>query len=63
MKKNLILTLCLAGGLLSVSAQTKNGGISQQMLQEIQKEQQAKPLNKALLNAISGISIDDLAKN
>ena len=63
MKKNLILTLCLAGGLMTVSAQTKNGGISQQMLQDIQKEQLSKPTNKALLNAISGISIDDLAKN
>ena len=63
MKKNLILTLCLAGGLMIVSAQTKNGGISQQMLQDIQKEQLSKPTNKALLNAISGLSIDDLAKN
>ena len=59
MKKNLILTLCLAGGLMIVSAQTKNGGISQQMLQDIQKEQLSKPTNKALLNAISGLSIDD----
>ena len=63
MKKNLFLTLCLAGGLLNVSAQTKSGGISKEMLQEFQKEQKHCAAGKALSNALSGVSIDVLAKN
>ena len=63
MKKNLILTLCLACGLLHVSAQTKDGGISKEMLQEFQKEQKHCQAGKALSNALSGVSIDVLAKN
>ena len=60
-KTNLtILFLCTA---FAVSAQTKNGGISQQMLRDIQKEQKAEGADKALMNAIAGNSIDDLARN
>jgi bleomycin hydrolase len=62
MKKLLICTLC-AFGLTAGYAQTKNGGISKEMLKDIQKEVQALPANKALVNAISGVSIDVLAKN
>ena len=63
MKKNLFVLVCLAAGILSANAQTKGGGISKEMLQQMQKEQAASPANKALVNAISGLSIDALAKN
>ena len=51
--------MTVLGGFVVAQAQT--GGISQQMLQEIQGGQQ--PLNKALSNAVAGLSIDVLAKN
>ena len=63
MKKNLILTLCVVCGLTSATAQTKSGGISPEMLSDIQKSQQAQPANKALANAIAANSIDALAVN
>ena len=63
MKKNLVFIWCLAGGLMSASAQTKNGGISKEMLQQFQKEQKHCTAGKALSNALSGVSIDVLAKN
>ena len=63
MRKILWLAICLAGGLMTVQAQTKGGGISQEMLREIQKEAQQQPANKALANAIAANSIDALAKN
>ena len=61
MKKVLIISLIL--GSLSVSAQTKDGGLSKEMLRDIQKEQQAQPASKALVNAIAANSIDALATN
>ena len=63
MKKDLFLVICLAGGILSATAQTKSGGISKDMLKDIQKELQAQPANRALVNAIAANSIDALAKN
>lgn len=48
--------------LAAAQPQIKNGGISPQMLQEIQKTQPSSA-NKALTNAIAGNSIDNLAKN
>ena len=63
MKLKLFLTICLAGGLMTAQAQTKGGGISQEMLRQIQKEAQQQPVNKALANAIAANSIDALAKN
>jgi len=63
MNRFFITTLCLAGGIITASAQTKNGGISPEMLQQIQKEQQAQPVNRAIANAIAANSIDALAKN
>ena len=63
MKKYVVLTLCLGSSLLFVQAQTKNGGISKEMLQEFQKEQKHCTAGKALSNALSGVSIDVLAKN
>ena len=63
MMKKLSITLVLAtAGLLAIQAQNQ-GGISKEMLSDIQKAQQSTPVNKALANAISGISIDELAKN
>ena len=63
MKKNLILTVCLACGLATVNAQTMTGGISKDMLKDIQKEVQASPANRALVNAVAANSIDALAVN
>ncbi len=63
MKKFFVITMCLASTLFNVSAQTKNGGISKEMLKEIQKEVEASPANKALVNAVAANSIDVLAVN
>ena len=63
MKKRLIFVLCLACGMLPVMAQTMSGGISKDMLKDIQKEVQASPVNKALVNAVAANSIDLLAVN
>lgn len=61
MRKGLLLIgLCMG---LTASAQTKSGGISEKMLNEIQKENQLQPTDRALMNAIAANSIDDLAKN
>lgn len=56
--RHLLLYLCAVLGTLSASAQ---GGISPEMLREIQKEQQ--PANRAVVNAIAANSIDALAVN
>ena len=48
---------------MATQAQTRDGGISQKMLSEIQKEQRLTAADQALLNAIAGNSIDDLARN
>ena len=61
MKKSIILIISLATGLIAVKAQT--GGISKEMLSEIQREQSASPANRAIHNAIAANSIDALAKN
>ena len=63
MKNFFIATLCLAGVVFNVSAQTKGGGISKEMLKDIQKEVEAQPANKALVNAVAANSIDVLAVN
>ena len=62
MNKFFMCVLC-ALAFSNARAQTKNGGISKEMLKDIQKEVQASPANKALANAISGLSIDALATN
>ena len=56
----IVFALC---SLSAASAQTKSGGISQEMLKDIWKEVQAEPVNKALANAVAANSIDALAKN
>lgn len=63
MRKNIFLL----GALLAVSAatmaQVKQGGISAQMLSQIEKMQKTSAADKALFNAIAANSIDDLVKN
>ena len=63
MRQRLFLTLSLAVGLLSASAQTKSGGITKEMLQEFQSSQKHCGKERVIANAISGMSIDALAKN
>jgi len=52
--------MCVA---LTASAQTKEGGISEKMLSEIEKENVLQASDRALVNAIGANAIDDLAKN
>lgn len=59
MKRSYIVTVCLSAFLMSVQAQ--NGGISQEMLRDIQRSQQ--PVNRAIANAIAANSIETLARN
>ncbi len=64
MNKNLLIAICMAGASISPAlAQTKNGGISENMLKEIVNEQQQTPVMKALANAVAANAIDNLAKN
>ena len=61
--KTLALGLCLALA-TAAGAQSKQGGISAQMLQNIEKSQAGSAAaNKALFNALASNKIDDLAKN
>ena len=62
MRKTILCVLGVAS-LTMASAQTKPGGISSEMLREIQKEQKAEPVNRALVNAVAANSIDALATN
>ena len=63
MKKNVILMGTLLMVVSAGMAQTKAGGISQQMIQQIEKSQKTSSTDKALFNAIAGNNIDDLVKN
>lgn len=63
MKRLSISFLMAAACMLTAQAQTKNGGISSDMLQEFQKAHQSCAKEKVLANAIAGMSIDALAKN
>ena len=62
MKKQLIFTVALAA-CLTASAQTKDGGISAQMLQQIEKQNAPTASDRALRNALAANAIDLLAKN
>ena len=53
-----MLAVCVA-----TSAQTTNGGISEQMLSKIEKAGTSIPQSKALFNAVAANNIDELAKN
>jgi len=61
--KKLLCTFLAAGSLTVASAQSKEGGISSEMLRDIQKEIKAEPVNRALVNAVAANSIDALATN
>ena len=61
MKKILLCAGLLAS--LTVSAQTKDGGITKQMLQQIEKQNVPTASDRALRNALAANSIDALAKN
>ncbi|MBQ5970889.1 MAG: C1 family peptidase [Prevotella sp.] len=54
----LMLAVCAA-----TSAQTTNGGITEQMLSKIEKAGTSMPQSKALFNAVAANNIDELAKN
>ena len=60
--KTLALGLCLALA-ATAGAQNKQGGISAQMLKNIENLQGNSATNKALVNALASNKIDDLAKN
>ena len=62
MRKQLIFAVALTA-CLSVSAQTKDGGISAQMLQQIEKQNTPTASDRALRNALAANAIDLLAKN
>ena len=57
------MLMILAMATATAMAQTNEGGISTQMLDEIKKSQTNTPAERALKNAIAGNSIDNLAKN
>ncbi len=63
MKQKLVFLSLALCTLLPASAQTRPGGISSDMLRDIQKELKGEPLNRALVNAVAANSIDALAKN
>lgn len=64
MNKRLILAgMWLAVAAVTTSAQQNNGGISTEMLRQIEKSQTAGAADKAIFNAIAANSIDQLAKN
>ena len=63
-QKTLILGLFLAfAGTAPAQTQTKGGGITPQMLQQMEKAQAALPSSKAISNALAQNSIDALAQN
>lgn len=63
MKRQFAIFAILVLPAVSLSAQNHDGGISQQMLTQIQQVQKMTPADKALANAIAANAIDDLAKN
>ncbi len=63
MRKNVLLLGALLLGTATVMAQTKTGGISSQMMAQIENSQKSGTTDKALFNAISNNNIDDLVKN
>lgn len=63
LNKTFILTGVVAALSLGVQAQTKDGGISEDMLREIKQAQKQTVADKALFNAVATNSIDNLAKS
>lgn len=62
MRKNVILMGALLMASMSMMAQTGKGGISTQMIQQMEKSQKGGTAEKALFNAIANNNIDDLVK-
>lgn len=62
MRKQLILALGLSACLTAVG-QTKDGGITPQMIQQIEKQNAPTASDRALRNALAANAIDLLAKN
>ncbi len=60
--KHLFLSVFLVVGVACL-AQTNEGGISQQMLQQIERAQKTSTTDRALFNAIASNSIDNLTQN
>jgi len=61
-KRQLFIALALvAAG--AMSAQTKSGGLSNDMVEQLRKSQTMTASDKALANAIANLSINDLAKS
>ena len=63
MKQTIIITSMLAMALTTSAQTAKEGGISEQMLREIQKEQKIEGTGQVLMNAVAGNSIDDLTRS
>ena len=57
--------ICMAASLMvmGAAAQKTSGGISSEMLRQIENAQPRNATDKALFNAIASNAIDDLAKN
>ena len=63
MNRQQILFAAVLALATSANAQTKDGGISAQMINDIQKAQKMTVSDRALANALAANAIDDLAKN
>ena len=61
MRRTIVCLTCMLS--LSAIAQTKDGGISLQMLQKIQQQSEPTATDKALRNALAANNIDQLAQN
>ena len=62
MMRLLLASMALAVG-LTANAQTKDGGISQQMLQQIERQNTPTASDRALRNALAANAIDQLARS
>ena len=58
-----LFLLSLLGMTMSASAQSKDGGITTEMLQQIQQQNAPSVSDRALRNALAANAIDNLAKN
>ena len=61
--KRLFISILAIGSLLSVAAQTKNGGIDAKTLEQLRSSYTASPAQKAVKNALASTSIATLAVN
>ena len=63
MRVKVFLMSLLALAVMTAAGQTKDGGISQEMLQQIEKQHAPTASDLALRNALAANAIDNLAKN